>query len=285
MRLQKTVVLVLVGLLRLTIVWAATDTIVVTKGAVTALTFPSKVVTVQLGNTQEQECQYTLAGHLVLLKAQRPFPSVTNMVVITQRQVYYLLVVYREPVDMALLNVDFSKGKSKAVALTNEQEILRKQLSTCNEAVDTMVILNTIDTVIAARIAADYRLQHKKGSIGRMHKAAITFKLEDVMKLNKLLYLRWYWSNRAGLPVEIVRMSVCMKSAATTALMPLRTCLKLPPQTLPAKSGLRQVLVISAPIIDKADELFAVVQLRNIPDPLVLRIKAGALPKYILEPG
>ncbi len=284
MRLLKQAVLSLLGMLLSTVAWGVTDTIIVTKGAVTVLTFPSRVITVQSGKPQEQEFEFTLAGRLVLLKALRSFPSLTNMVVITQRQVYYLVVGYREIVDMAVLNIDLSKRQHHAEGSTN-QELLRRQLSTCNEAADTMVILNPIDTIIASRIAADYRLQHKGRSLCKMRKSAITFRLEDVMKLNSLLYLRWYWGNSAGLPVEIVRVSVCMKSAATNVLMPLRSCLRQPSQMLPGKNSIRQVLVTTAPVIGKRDVLYAVVQLRNIADPLVLKINAAVLPRNILEPG
>ncbi|WP_170137715.1 hypothetical protein [Chitinophaga dinghuensis] len=275
----------LIGILLSVTVWGITDTVVVTKGAVTVLTFPSRVVTVQSGTTNEQEYEHTLAGRLVLLKVQHPFATATNIVVITQKQIYYLVVVYRASVDMAVLNMDFSKKKAGASDGNHPQERLRRQLSTCSEAADTMLILNPIDTVIASRIAADYRLQHRRGSICKLRKLAITFGLEDVMKLNGLMYLRWYWRNNAGLPAEIVHISVCMKTAATNAILPLRTCLKLPSLMLPGKANIRQVLVIAAPVIDKRDELYAVVHMRNIADPLILKIQAAALPKHILKPG
>jgi hypothetical protein len=227
----------------------------------------------------------SVTGQLVMIKARTYFPVTTNAVIALRRKVYYFVLQYRERAPLEKLQYDFSaqrrKGKTKKSGPAEDWPAI---LQTFPDSAQELTGSATPDTAAAARIAADYLQQRHRKVIARTTDGDIAMVMEHAMKLNKQLYFKFGFRNKSSIPVEAERLLLLKRSAASGELQRIRAVFVTGNTMIGPRSTNAYVMVTSIPRMAPEDVVVGILVLRNIPRPLVVKVKAKELPGFILSP-
>lgn len=258
--------------------WAQADTILVTGKAATLITCRSPVKVMQI-ESEHPWYNTQLLGKVVMIRAIGIPPIATSAVIITAKRVYPVVVIYDPAMAQGTLQYRIpAKRKSNH---GNSTSISWQQLL----AIADKSAENTFDrpdTLGVARIAGNFL-----SDPGKLHAKVRHYKVVAGfvrgMKLKNLFYLHLGLSGKSVVPAEVEAVRVLKQNIRSKALegMPLlyQTGSTVVQQRRKATIG----VVIPATMLHE-EAIWVAIKLRNIPPPLIVKIRRRNLPAYMLEP-
>jgi len=258
-----------------------TDSIITTKGAVTLITCGSSISTFQIGDGKNSDYDYRIVdGNVVFIRPIVANPRTTNLVVREGDNIHYMILAFRDKVDLARLKYTLSKGRTAAgtVSATPDQQ---PEAATEEEP---EVIASDIDTVTVSRIADDFMRQRKGNHQYETTADGIELSFSQAMSLNNMVYFSFRIKNKTGDPYNVGRVTLMHKTRKdSTVLEPLKILYKKAPQVIEGRGEQNVVYVTALKPFRKNDEVITVLYNNFNKNQVVLYTPATALPKYMVS--
>lgn len=269
-----------------------TDSILTTRGAVTLITSGAPISTFQIGDGKNTDYDYRIVdGNMVFLRPLTATPRPTNLIVREGENIHYMIIAFRDKVDLARLKYTLS-GKSKTTGAFTTPEATPQAPRPGNGERDPLAVaeaaeesghLISVDTVTVGKIATDFGKDHKVNHQYEVKLEGVSVGYAQAMTLNNMNYFCFRIRNKGKDPYEIVKTSLLHKEKKDTALLHTMPILyKKGPETIAPKEEASEVFVVPAKAFGKEDEVIIVLQTTTGKQQLVLYVPVTALPKYML---
>ncbi|SEW35748.1 hypothetical protein [Chitinophaga arvensicola] len=269
-----------------------TDSILTTKGAVTLITSSAPISTFQIGDGKNTDYDYRIVdGNMVFLRPLTANPHPTNLIVREGENIHYMIIAFRDKVDLARLKYTLS-GKSKTTGAFTTPEAAPQAPRPGNGERDPLAVsdapeesghLISVDTVTVGKIAADFGKDHKVNRQYEVKLEGVSVGYAQAMTLNNMNYFCFRIRNKGKEPYEIVKASLLHKEKKDTALLHSMPILyKKGPETIAPKEEASEVFVVPSKQFGKEDEVIIVLQTTEGKQQLVLYVPVTVLPKYML---
>ncbi|TWF38892.1 hypothetical protein FHW36_106115 [Chitinophaga polysaccharea] len=272
---------------------AGTDSILTTKGAVTLITSGAPISTFQIGDGKNTDYDYRIVdGNMVFLRPVTATPRPTNLIVREGENIHYMIIAFRDKVDLARLKYTLSGKVRTTGAITTPEaapqepragrgERLSDDLANLPE--ESGVSLISVDTVTVGKIADDFGHDHKVNHQYEVKVDGVSVGYAQAMTLNKLNYFSFRIRNKGKEPFEIVKASLLHKEKKDTSLLHTMPILyRKGPSVIAPKEEASEVYVVPSKQFRKEDEVIVVLQTTEGKQQLVLYIPVTVLPKYML---
>ncbi|WP_343671921.1 hypothetical protein [Chitinophaga sp.] len=260
---------------------AQPDSIITTKGAVTLITCGSSISTFQIGDGKNSDYDYRIVdGNVVFIRPVVANPRPTNLVIREGDNIFYMILAYREKVELSKLKYNLSGGAAapKTTATTGGAGAERS-----TPTVEDNTPLPDIDTVTVGNIAADFMKQRKVQRQYETTSEDITVTFSQAMSLNNLMYLCFRIKNQSGTPYQVEKVTLMHKvHTDTTTLHNLPVAYRRGPSFFGGRDEENVVFVTPAPVLKKSDELIFIMYNAATKNQIVLYVPMGGLPKYMI---
>lgn len=250
-----------------------TDSILTTKGAVTLITCGAAISTFQIGDGKNSDYDYRIVdGNVVFIRPIVNNPRTTNLVVREGNNIHYMILAFRDKVDLSRLKYSLSTNNSISKSADKQEE----------EQTDD-VVSSDIDTVTVSRIADDFIKQRKVNHQYETTADGITLSYSQAMTLDNRVYVCFRIKNRTGDAYPIGKVTLMHKTFKdSTVLESMPILYKKGPATIAGKDEQSVVYVTDAKAFKKNDEIIAVIYNNFNKNQVVLYTPASALPKYMI---
>lgn len=250
-----------------------TDSIITTKGAVTLITCGSAISTFQIGDGKNSDYDYRIVdGNVVFIRPIVSNPRTTNLVIREGNNIHYMILAFREKVDLSRLKYVLSVNNSINKTPEKQEE----------EQTDD-VVSSDIDTVTVGRIADDFIKQRKVSHLYETTADGITLSYSQAMSLDNRVYLCFRIKNRTGDPYNIGKVTLMHKTHKdSTVLESMPILYKKGGTTIGGRDEQSVVYVTDAKVFKKNDEIITVIYNNFNKNQVVLYTPASALPKYMI---
>lgn len=265
---------------------AQPDSIITTKGAVTLITCGSSISTFQIGDGKNSDYDYRIVdGNVVFIRPVVANPRPTNLVIREGDNIFYMILAYREKVELSKLKYNLSGGASASKTPTGGQGTAggtSTAAAATSEPEDNTPVPD-VDTVTVGNIAADFMKQHKVQRQYETTSEDITVTFSQAMSLNNLMYLSFRIRNQSGTPYQVGKVTIMHKvHTDTTSLHHLPIAYKKGPSFFGGRDEENVVFVTPAPVLKKADELIFIMYNAATKNQIVLYVPMAGLPKYMI---
>lgn len=250
-----------------------TDSIITTKGAVTLITCGSSISTFQIGDGKNSDYDYRIVdGNVVFIRPVVKNPKTTNLVVREGNNIHYMILAFRENVDLTRLKYTLSAGNSMQNNVQKQEE----------EQTDD-VVSSDIDTVTIGRIADDFIKQKKVSHQYETTADGITLSYSQAMVLDNRMYLCFRIKNRTAAVYNPGKLTLMHKTRKDSIVLePMPVLYKKAAATISARDEQNVVYVTDAKVFKKNDEIITVLYNNISKNQVVLYTPASALPKYMI---
>ncbi|HJT73504.1 MAG TPA: hypothetical protein VJ720_05785 [Chitinophaga sp.] len=269
-----------------------TDSILTTKGAVTLITCGSAISTFQIGDGKNADYDYRIVdGNVVFIRPIVGNPRATNLVVREGTNIHYLILAYRDRVELSRLKYTLSAGGKSSSGATgagtaaDEPVAGQPQSETAqNEDEAAAAAAANVDTTTVGNIAEDFRKQRRNGHLYETTADGITLTFLQAMSLNNLIYYCFRIRNRGSDPYAFNKVTLMQKVIKdTAALYAMPVVYRRGPATIDANDEQSLVFVTPSRPFTKKDEIIMVMYNKANQNQVVLYTPASALPKYMLS--
>ncbi|SFE04895.1 hypothetical protein SAMN05518672_104266 [Chitinophaga sp. CF118] len=253
------------------------DSIITTKGAVTLITCGSAISTFQIGDGKNSDYDYRIVdGNVVFIRPIVANPRTTNLVVREGDNIHYMILAFREKVDLSRLKYVLSASNSiKKTTASPEQKPVEEEPE---------VVSSDLDTVTVGRIADDFMRQKKLNHQYEATANDITLSFGQAMSLNNMVYFCFRIKNKTGDPYHIGRVTLMHKTLKdSTVLEPMPVLYKKIPAVINGRGEQNVVYVTAIQTFKKNDEVITVLYDHLNKNQVVLYTPASALPKYMIS--
>lgn len=269
---------------------AQPDSIITTKGAVTLITCGSSISTFQIGDGKNSDYDYRIVdGNVVFIRPVVANPKPTNLVIREGDNIFYMILAYRDKVELSKLKYNLSGGAAAnrtptgGTTSTGGSSTGGNTAATAEPAADDNTPLPDIDTVTVSNIAADFMKQRKLQRQYETTSEGVTVTFSQAMSLNNLMYLSFRIRNQSGTPYQVGKITIMHKlHTDTTTLHHLPVAYKKGPSFFGGRDEENVVFVTPAPVLKKSDELIFIMYNAATKNQIVLYIPTTAVPKYML---
>jgi hypothetical protein len=271
---------------------AQPDSIITTKGAVTLITCGSSISTFQIGDGKNSDYDYRIVdGNVVFIRPVVANPRPTNLVIREGDNIFYMILAYRDKVELSKLKYNLSGGaavpKTPASAggatTTGGSSAGAGTAATSEPTADDNTPLPDIDTVTVSNIAADFMKQRRLQRQYETTSEDITVTFSQAMSLNNLMYLSFRIKNQSGTPYQIEKVTIMHKvHTDTTTLHHLPVAYKKGPSFFGGRDEENVVFVTPAPVLKKADELILIMYNAATKNQIVLYVPMAGVPRYMI---
>lgn len=266
---------------------AQPDSIITTKGAVTLITCGSSISTFQIGDGKNSDYDYRIVdGNVVFIRPVVANPRPTNLVIREGDNIFYMILAYREKVELSKLkyNLSGSASATKTPATTGGAAPEGGTAAgTAETAADDNTPLPDVDTVTVGNIAADFMKQRKLQRQYETTSEDITLTFSQAMSLNNLMYLSFRVKNQSGTPYQVEKVTIMHKvHTDTTTLHHLPIAYRKGPSFFGGRDEENIVFVTPAPVLKKSDELIFIMYNAATKNQIVLYVPMSGLPKYMI---
>lgn len=251
-----------------------TDSIITTKGAVTLITCGSAISTFQIGDGKNSDYDYRIVdGNVVFIRPVVKNPKTTNLVVREGNNIHYMILAFRENVDLARLKYTLSASNSIQRSAEKEPE----------EQTGDEVVSSDIDTVTVSRIADDFIKQKRVSHQYETTANGITLSYSQAMILDNRMYLCFRIKNRSAQPFNIGKVTLMHKTRKDSAVLePMPVLYKKAVTNISGRDEQSVVYVTDAGVFKKNDEIITIIYNGVDKNQTVLYTPASALPKYMI---
>jgi hypothetical protein len=258
-----------------------TDSIITTKGAVTLITCGSAISTFQIGDGKNSDYDYRIVdGTIVFIRPIVARPGTTNLIIREGENIHYMILAFRDKVDLSRLKYTLSPGKGGAAKGTEQQQ----QPATATEEEEEPAVTSNIDTVTVSRIAGDFMQQKRVSHQYETTADGITLSFSQAMTLDSLVYFCFHIKNRTNDPYIIGKTTLMHKTVKDSAVLNTMPILYRKANTTLAGRGEQQlVYVTSATAFKRNDEVIMVIYNGLNKDQVVLYTPVSAFPKYMIS--
>lgn len=264
------------------------DSIITTKGAVTLITCGSSISTFQIGDGKNSEYDYRIVdGNVVFIRPVVANPRPTNLVIREGDNIFYMILAYREKVELSKLKYNLSGNAAAARPASggtgNSGGTTTSANTSSEPAADDNTPVPDIDTVTVGNIAADFIRQRKVQRQYETTSEDITVTFSQAMSLNNLMYLCFRIKNQSGTPYQAGKITIMHKVHTDTAtLHHLPIAYKKGPSFFGGRDEENVVFVTPAPVLKRADELIFIMYNAATKNQIVLYVPMAGLPKYMV---
>lgn len=266
-----------------------TDSIITTKGAVTLITCGSAISTFQIGDGKNADYDYRIVdGNVVFIRPIVANPRPTNLVVREGTNIHYLILAFREKVELSRLKYTLSAGNKNSsgvgTADNSEQDPQSDNAPADEEEAAAIAAATGIDTITVGNIAEDFRKQRRNSHLHETTADGITLTFLQAMSLNNLIYYCFRIRNRGNDPYafnKVTLMQKVIKDSAALHSMPI--VYRRGPATIGPNDEQSLVFVTPLRPFTKKDEIIMVMYNKVNQNQVVLYTPASALPKYMLS--
>lgn len=277
-----------------------TDTVLTKRGASTLITSGSPITTFQIGDGKNTDYDYRIVdGNMAVVRPISASPKPTNLIVREGDNIHYMILAYRENVDLAKLKYALSKKPNggAAVAMNNtkgngsdpvapsrpgsgDTDPKNPQLVLPKEDDGPLI---SVDTVTVSDIAEDFRKDSRVNHQYEVKVEGISLGYSKAMTLSDLNYFCVHIKNKSKEPYEIVKATLIHKEKKDTSVLHTMPLLyQKGVGTIDARGEAQEVFVVPSRTFKKEDEIIIVLQsVENRPQ-VVLYVPASTLPKYML---
>jgi len=270
---------------------SSVDTILTTRGAATLISCDAAVSTFQIGDGKNADYDYRIVdGNLVFIRPTAPMPRTTNLIVREGGNIHYLILAYRDKVDLTQLKYTLSgkEGAEKGAGNAPEAAVVKgsdgEQIPVVTDE-EAVAAHPEIDTFTVGKIAEDFGKQKKVNHQYETKTGGISLSFSNAMTLNNLVYFRYKLRNRSAQPYNLVKATMMYKdSKAADRLYTMPVLYKKAPATVDKKDDQDLVLVVPSRTFKRNDEVIIVLQNNADQKQLVLYTPVNALPKYMIAP-
>ncbi len=266
------------------------DTVLTKKGASTLITSGSAITTFQIGDGNNPDYDYRIVdGNMAVIRPKTASPRPTNLIIREGENIHYLILAYRENVDLSKLKYMLSK-KPKETAVAAGPELRRGDKDSGKQSTglklpeeDGSAPLISVDTVTVSVIAEDFRRDSKVNHQYEVKVEGVSIGYAKAMTLSDLNYFCFHIKNKNKEPYEYVKATLLHKEKKDSSMLHTMPLLyKKGPGTIDAHGEVQEVFVVPSRTFKKDDEIIIVLEpVENKPQ-LVLYVPASTLPKYML---
>lgn len=269
-----------------------TDSILTTKGAVTLITCGSAITTFQIGDGKNADYDYRIVdGNVVFIRPIVGNPRPTNLVVREGTNIHYLILAYRDRVELSRLKYTLSAGGKSTTGATGAGAAAEEPAagqpqseSAQDEEAAAAAAAANVDTTTVGNIAEDFRKQRRSGHLYETTADGITLTFLQAMSLNNLIYYCFRIRNRGSDPYAFNKVTLMQKVIKdTAALHAMPVVYRRGPATIDANDEQSLVFVTPSRPFTKKDEIIMVMYNKANQNQVVLYTPASALPKYMLS--
>ncbi|WP_143708687.1 hypothetical protein [[Flexibacter] sp. ATCC 35208] len=265
---------------------AQPDSIITTKGAVTLITCGSSISTFQIGDGKNSDYDYRIVdGNVVFIRPVVANPRPTNLVIREGDNIFYMILAYREKVELSKLKYNLSGGASAKTPTggAGAGGGTSTVATTAESAADNNTPLPDVDTVTVGNIAADFMKQRKVQRQYETTSEDITVTFSQAMSLNNLMYLCFRIKNQGGTPYQVEKVTIMHKvHTDTTTLHHLPVAYRKGPSFFGGRDEENVVFVTPAPVLKRSDELIFIMYNAATKNQIVLYVPMSGLPKYMI---
>ncbi|MBP1653390.1 MAG: hypothetical protein H6Q26_3547 [Bacteroidetes bacterium] len=265
---------------------AQPDSIITTKGAVTLITCGSSISTFQIGDGKNSDYDYRIVdGNVVFIRPVVANPRPTNLVIREGDNIFYMILAYREKVELSKLKYNLSGGASAKIPTVGAGAGggTSTAATTAESAADNNTPLPDVDTVTVGNIAADFMKQRKVQRQYETTSEDITVTFSQAMSLNNLMYLCFRIKNQGGTPYQVEKVTIMHKvHTDTTTLHHLPVAYRKGPSFFGGRDEENVVFVTPAPVLKRSDELIFIMYNAATKNQIVLYVPMSGLPKYMI---
>lgn len=268
---------------------ASVDTILTTRGAATLISCGAAVSTFQIGDGKNADYDYRIVdGNLVFIRPTAPAPRTTNLIVREGGNIHYLILAYRDRVDLTQLKYTLSgkEGVEKGAGNAPEAAVVKgsdgEQIPVVTDD-EAVAAHPEIDTFTVGKIAEDFGKQKKTNHQYETKIGGISLSFSNAMTLNNLAYFCYKIKNRSQQPYNLVKATMMYKdSKAADRLYTMPVLYKKAPAAVDKKGEQELVFVVPSRTFKRNDEVIVVLQNNADQKQLVLYTPVNALPKYMI---
>ena len=268
---------------------SSVDTILTTRGAATLISCGASVSTFQIGDGKNADYDYRIVdGNLVFIRPTAPAPRTTNLIVREGGNIHYLILAYRDRVDLTQLKYTLSgkEGVEKGAGNAPETAVVKgsdgEQIPVVTDD-EAVAAHPEIDTFTVGKIAEDFGKQKKTNHQYETKIGGISLSFSNAMTLNNLAYFCYKIKNRSQQPYNLVKATMMYKdSKAADRLYTMPVLYKKAPAAVDKKDEQELVFVVPSRTFKRNDEVIVVLQNNADQKQLVLYTPVNALPKYMI---
>lgn len=265
---------------------AQPDSIITTKGAVTLITCGSSISTFQIGDGKNSDYDYRIVdGNVVFIRPVVANPRPTNLVIREGENIFYMILAYREKVELSKLKYNLSGGATAKTPTggAGAEGGTSTAATTAEPVADNNTPLPDVDTLTVGNIAADFMKQRKVQRQYETTSEDITVTFSQAMSLNNLMYLCFRIKNQGGTPYQVEKVTIMHKvHTDTTTLHHLPIAYRKGPSFFGGRDEENVVFVTPAPVLKKSDELIFIMYNAATKNQIVLYVPMSGLPKYMI---
>ncbi|TWI88654.1 hypothetical protein [Chitinophaga japonensis] len=267
------------------------DTILTTRGAATLISCAAPVSTFQIGDGKNADYDYRIVdGNLVFIRPTSTMPRTTNLIVREGSNIHYLILAYRDKVDLTRLKYTLSgaAGAEEGAEATAEAAVVKGsdggQIAVISNE-EAVAEFEEVDTVTVGRIAADFAAQQKGGHQYETKINGVSLSFSNAMLLNEQAYFCYRVRNRSKQPYNLLKVTMMYKdSKEKDRLYTMPVLYKKAPSAIPAKDDQQLVFVVPSRTFKRNDEVIVVLRHdTGKQQQLVLYTPVNALPKYMIS--
>ncbi|MBV7532260.1 hypothetical protein [Chitinophaga sp. sic0106] len=259
-------------------VLAQIDTIVVAGKAATLVTCRHTIKAVQV-ESEHPWFVTQLVGKVAMIRAAGIPPIALNAVVITTKKIYPVVILYNAATATETKRCRIPEKRKSRNRMSSSNSWQQLLAQTSNIVTNDM---SSTDTAGIYRISANF-LQEA----GKLHCTTklrkITAGLVRGMKLDGRFYFHLRMVGKSSVPAEIEAVRVLTFDTRTKILKGVPLLLRMGNSLIPKGQKAAMGLVIPALMLDE-EIIWIAIKLRNIPPPLIVKIRRKNLPGYMLEP-
>lgn len=269
---------------------SSVDTIFTTRGAATLINCGASVSTFQIGDGKNADYDYRIVdGNLVFIRPTAANPRTTNLIVREGGNIHYLILAYRDRVDLTQLKYTLSgkAGAEKGAAPDAPEAAVVKgsdgeQITVVEDDVAAAAHPG-IDTFTVGKIAEDFGKQGRASRQYETKTGSISLSFSNAMTLNNLAYFAYRIKNRSQQPYNLVKATMMYKdSRAADRLYTMPVLYKKAPAAI-GKDEQELVFVVPSRVFKRNDQVIVVLQNNADQKQLVLYTPVNALPKYMIS--
>jgi hypothetical protein len=265
------------------------DTILTTRGAATLISCGATVSTFQIGDGKNADYDYRIVdGNLVFIRPTAPMPRTTNLIVREGGNIHYLILAYRDKVDLTQLKYTLSAGTGaeKGAGNAPETAVVKgsdgEQIPVVTDD-EATAAHPEIDTFTVGKIAEDFGKQKRSSHQYETKIGGISLSFSNAMTLNNLVYFSYKIKNRSQQLYNLVKATMMYKdSQLADRLYTMPVLYKKLPAAVNRKDEQDLVLVVPSRTFKRNDEVIIVLQNNADQKQLVLYTPVNALPKYMV---
>ncbi|WPQ65663.1 hypothetical protein SIO70_12460 [Chitinophaga sancti] len=265
---------------------AQPDSIITTKGAVTLITCGSSISTFQIGDGKNSDYDYRIVdGNVVFIRPVVANPRPTNLVIREGENIFYMILAYREKVELSKLKYNLSGGATAKTPTSGAGAGggTSTAATTAEPVADNNTPLPDVDTLTVGNIATDFMKQRKVQRQYETTSEDITVTFSQAMSLNNLMYLCFRIKNQGGTPYQVEKVTIMHKvHTDTTTLHHLPIAYRKGPSFFGGRDEENVVFVTPAPVLKKSDELIFIMYNAATKNQIVLYVPMSGLPKYMI---